>query len=521
LSDERFAIKKGATTVRSNAAFVKMQFIDRKQFSKEDKGKYDADEKDSIIASAKDVGTHLFHDFCVKYLTDTIKKAIEEVWNTQFNNYRPAQLSKIPVGFELGETFKNAPFSLRPEQTEGVQFLQRRGNGVVAYDVGVGKTATAIALIADGMQKGLFTRPLVIVPKAVLQNWYNELKGIYATKDEYDNNGKLKYKRGDLVSPGLLPQYEVNMMGNLGTGEISKWTDAKGNLKPVASGTITLISYEAIEKFGFSQEAEGEFRTELIEILAQDTGSRNDVIARQRIESNISKALEGALVEFDDGLFDGLIVDEAHNFKNLFFEVAAEGEDEEGNKRQRSFNVQGSQSTRAIKLFALTHFIRHANRNRNTFGLTATPFTNSPLEIFSMLALFDYSVLKESGISNINAFFYNFVNESFEYVYTSKGTFEYKATVRSFNNVSVLQDVIQRSIIRKDGDEVEDVRKNRPKKIVLPLLKDESGIELSDEFKADSKIPPSELQVQQFKGLESYNVETTYDRNHKRTRFAT
>ena len=47
--------------------------------------------------------------------------------------------------------------------------------------------------------------------------------------------------------------------------------------------------------------------------------------------------------------------------------------------------------------------------------LTATPFTNSPLEIYSMLSLVAYDSMRRNGIYHINAFFDTFVLPTVEW----------------------------------------------------------------------------------------------------------
>ena len=57
----------------------------------------------------------------------------------------------------------------------------------------------------------------------------------------------------------------------------------------------------------------------------------------------------------------------------------------------------GGTSDRAMKMFAVTQFIQKNNDNRNVFALSATPFTNSPIEIYNILSLIARKRLKELG----------------------------------------------------------------------------------------------------------------------------
>ena len=68
-------------------------------------------------------------------------------------------------------------------QTESVRKASRVGNGLIAFDVGLGKTFTAIALLAYWRQLGQARRPIISVPKQVLVNWTRE---IHTLLPDYD-----------------------------------------------------------------------------------------------------------------------------------------------------------------------------------------------------------------------------------------------------------------------------------------------------------------------------------------------
>jgi len=149
----------------------------------------------------------------------------------------------------------------------------------------------------------------------------------------------------------------------------------------------------------------------------------------------------------------------------------------------------------------LNRYIQLQKNRRNTIGLTATPFTNSPLEIYSMQALFDYDGLKEHGIENIVDYFNSFIDETYEAVWTARGMFEQRAVVRGFNNLPTMQAIIFKYILYKTGEEANI---HRPNKVVLPLKNDEAGLPLHVEYQVHTEIPATEEQKLMFKEIADF-----------------
>ena len=70
-----------------------------------------------------------------------------------------------------------------------------------------------------------------------------------------------------------------------------------------------------------------------------------------------------------------------------------------------------------------------------------------------MLSHFGYDGLKNHGLISLVDFFNEFINETFELVWTTRGTFEDKAVVRSYRNLPTLQSIIFKYINYKTGEE--------------------------------------------------------------------
>ncbi len=480
---------------------IRQHWLKRGRFSRGT----DESEKAARKRAAQTIGARLFDRFLFEMMTREDRKKLEHIWNSARNNYVEPDWSKIPVGFEINKYFKGGLLQIRPAQREGVAFLNINGTGIIAYDVGVGKTMTAVLYIADMMSKGMCRRPLIVVPNPTYEKWLGELQGVFAKKEIRDKEGELLHQKGDLIAEGILPQYEYNDYYNLGSGHLEKAKNEEGFTVKVQDYSITVITYEGLSKIGFKESSEKKLITSIKSILSQGEVGREAAIVEEKISSMVDRALDKSEIYIEDMGIDAIVVDEAHNFKNLFTQVRGEatvGEYGETGRESNHYELQGkTPSARAIKLFMLNRYVQLQHNRRNTIGLTATPFTNSPLEIYSMQALFDYDGLKEHGIENIVDYFNTFIDESYEAVWTSRGRFEQRAVIRGFNNLPTMQAIIFKYILYKTGEEANI---SRPEKVVLPLKNDEKGVQLPIEYQANTEIPATEEQLGWFKEIAAF-----------------
>ncbi len=496
LSNEELTIDRKYATARD----IYKYWIEKDRFERGTK----ENEKAGIRRNTSVIGAILFDRFLLEMLTRADKAKIAGLWNSKRNNYVPIPYHKIPVGFEISRKFKGGTLAIRPAQREGVAFCNSRGTGIVAYDVGVGKTMTSILAVADGFSKGVFRRPLIAVPQKVYKKWIAEINGVFAPK-HMTHKGK-KVKKGTLIAEGILPQIQVNDYDNLGTKHIERAVDHAGLTLQVAAYSITMVTYEGLVKIGFSEETEQGLAERIKAALSQGESGRDQAIVEQRAEQWVDKALEGTELDIEDMGIDAIFVDEAHNFRNLFMEVKGDlGKDGE---REKKHFLSGSSSTpsgRALSLFMLNSYIQDKYNLRNTFGLTATPFTNRATEIYSMMALYDYEGLKDFDVYNIAQFCITFIDETIEDTWTAAGKFKPNPVIRGYLNLPILQSIIFRSINYKTG---EDANIQRPEKIILPLERDDKGVPLESEYVVQTKIQPTDLQQQWLDEITQFAAES-------------
>ncbi|MFC5536733.1 zeta toxin family protein [Rhodocytophaga aerolata] len=441
-------------------------------------------------------GLRLFDIFLREELSPATQLRIDYEWNQTYNGFKKINYDKIPIAFEFGK-FYNGDVSIRPEKREGVAFILNEGSGIIAYDVGVGKTFCAIFTIAQFMAADYCRRPLIVVPNQVYKQFIAEIKG-------------------------LLPTIKVNEYYNLGVDMAEKIADG-GIARQVDEYSITVVTKDALELIGFTQTTEADMLDVFYDILNQgDTQSAKEKAAlREKLQTLMGRGIKGSLYNLEDFGFDFFCCDEAHMLKKVFTSVKGDlierevgsGDSKlEVKSRDKSpYKIQSGQpSAIALKGFMISHYIQHHNQGRNVLLLTATPFTNSPLEIYSMLALVAYNKLEAAGVNNLKAFFDTYVATSNELVISAKMKPERKQVVMGFDNLVAMQQLIRRFINYKTG---EDVGVERPNKIVLPLLNkkvDGVLIPLSDEERIETKLPMTAQQKRYMQDVENYMNEASF-----------
>jgi len=384
----------------------------------------------------RDIGIRLFNRYLRVEIEPGDTKVIEDQYNRTFNSYYRPEYKKIPLLSEVNAHFKKDPLKMTPLQKEGAAFLASKGVGLLGYDVGLGKTMTAIVAVNEVMKRGWARKPLIVVPNAVYLQWVREIQD-------------------------LIPGVKINSLANLG-GRF------KGDLKTleIEDGTISLITYDGLTKLGFRMETYDELTDDLKDVMAgQTTSKRGKAKEGEAIEQVVGKAIRGTTGDrfFEDLGFDHLTIDEVQNFKNIF--AGAKLEKRGGNEYR---NVRGTSSMRGIKAYLMTQYVLKQNKGRNVFALSATPFTNSPMEIYSILSLMGKKRLEQIGLKNVNDFMSMFMDMKSTFVVKADQTVKEEDVIEGFSNLQQLQKIVTEFIDFRTGEEVGIERPGRTKR-TIPL----------------------------------------------------
>ena len=307
--------------------------------------------------------------------------------------------------------------TLHPWQSEDLNFYLS-GSTISNLGVGVGKTLTALAA-AVAYSQNTKRKVLIAVPKQVLMKWKRELETFFPNVGVH-LLGFYPKKKGDGVA--RRPQKEI-------TTEARKvfWNH---------DIHIIITSHQVI----------GDFKLRPDEILAADRENALDQLGTSDHKTTV-KAREAFIVRSADRTinFGGeltwsdlpagmcVIIDEAHNYKNLFPMPGS------GWGQALIMAGSASESMRARDLQIKLDIVRE--RGGRTIALTATLVSNSVAEIYNMLRTFAPHVLKQMGLNNSQEVIDYFCTIEPIISVSIGGTIKNGTTITGFKNLDVLADL--------------------------------------------------------------------------------
>lgn len=106
-----------------------------------------------------------------KKYQDAVLKAYTDIWLS----YRTPEYSGDPITNELVRAVVTK-FVPDAYQSEGARRLVAEGGGMLAYDVGVGKTLTALLALAQAKQEGKAKRAVISVPNSITAKWEQDVR---------------------------------------------------------------------------------------------------------------------------------------------------------------------------------------------------------------------------------------------------------------------------------------------------------------------------------------------------------
>ena len=251
-----------------------------------------------------------------------------------------------------------------------------------------------------------------------------------------------------------IPNAKLNVLGNLGKDyDLSKFDNKDGE--------ITIVTYEGFNNIGFSESITQDLASKFSYISESELRSVNSISERDfQIELEKERELEGKMkrgkiYDWEDFGFDHLTFDEVHNANHIVGKVRIEDR-----RFASDFRSQNQQTSKlGINTWMASQYIQDKYDGRNVTLLSATPFTNKPLEYYSILSLIANRRLEESGYFNVNNFFETFMEADTDMEIDARGDVKFKANVRRFKNNSLFQQLLSEFIdIKGEEDNPELIR---------------------------------------------------------------
>ncbi|EHG1232463.1 DEAD/DEAH box helicase family protein, partial [Campylobacter jejuni] len=376
---------------------------------------------------------------------------LENIYNERFNTNIEPQYN----GEHLELPNFNANIKLKKHQKNAIYRAIQENSIIFDHQVGAGKTLVAICSVMEQKRMGLLNKPLIVVPNHLARQWNDEFYHAYtnanilvATNDDLKKDNREKF-----FSKIATNNFDAIIM-----------THSQFKLIPAP--------YEVIKK----QYEED------INILEQtlEKKQNDDNVMRYSVK-DLEKRIENfkvklsdlqtthkksKAIDFSELGIDALIIDEAHEFKNLLITTSMGDISGLG-------NLKGSQ--KAYDLYSKTQYIHE--QNKKLYFLTGTPISNSITELYTLQRYIQPNILKEKGIQAFDSWASTFGEVTNAWELDSSGI-NYKIVARfnKFKNVpelstmykSVADIVTNNDIMKYQKDFVPKLYNDKPINIVAP-----------------------------------------------------
>ena len=297
-----------------------------------------------------------------------------EQYNRQFNSIRPREYD----GSALRFPGMNSEITLKEHQKNAIAHALFGGNTLFAHCVGAGKTFEMIAAAMESKRLGLCTKPLFAVPNHLTEQIGEDFQKLYpganilvATKNDFK-----KENRQQLFAKIATGDFDAVIIGHSQLGMI-----------PLSKERQVSILQDQINDIMAG-----------IEELKKAEGSRFQVKQMERTKKSLEAKLDKLEKTHDDILtfeemgIDKLIIDEAHEFKNVPTQT----------KLTNVAGISSSASQKALDLFMKCRYLDEKTGSRGVIMATGTPLSNSVTELHTMMRFLEYDFLKDHGLSNFD-----------------------------------------------------------------------------------------------------------------------
>lgn len=341
------------------------------------------------------------------------RRRLTAYYNEHYNNLRPREYD----GSFLTFPGMNPEITLRPHQRNAVARILFGGNTLVAHAVGAGKTIVMGAAAMEKKRLGLCSKTMIVVPNHLTEQIGSELLTLYpnanilvAAKRDFE-----KDRRKLFCSRIATGNYDIVILGH------SQFTRL-----PLSDERQQQFLRDEIEQFTEVINAAKKERT------GQELTVKQLERAKKSLESRLEKLMDAPkddAVTFEELGVDSLMVDEAHQFKNLAVQT----------KMQNMSGITTAESRKATDLLMKCQYLDEITGGKGVVFCTGTPISNSAAELYTMMRYIQADTLREHGLYAFDAWAANFGETVSAMELAPEGTgYRMKTRFARFNNLPEL-----------------------------------------------------------------------------------
>lgn len=453
-------------------------------------GKTYTDKEETIAAQAK--LREIQEEFKKWLWTDKERtNRLLAYYNRNFNNWVLRSYDGSALNFP---GYSTAEPQLKQHQKDVVWRILQDGTCLMAHCVGAGKTWSMQTAAMELKRLGLANKSMFVIPNHMLQQFENEFRRIYP-------NAKLL-----TISSDTLPDVNIAGAAKMSKAKLAERKAEKNAKRQSVLGKIAtedwdgiIISHNIFKRIPMSPEAYNRFYEQqiaeveqaILDINATEGKSGNAIVKtlettkknlEAKLKKNVNEEAKDVVIPFEQLGVDQIFVDEADQFKNLYFAT----------KMRNIAGMSQANSQRSMDMFMKTQYLMNTNNGRGVVFATGTPISNTMAEMFTMLRYLDNKGLKEKNLGFFDNWAATFATRETTAELSPDGS-GYR-TVEKFTKFNNMPELVK--MFRK----VADVKKIEDLDLKIPKLKNGK---------------PTVVEIPMNSALETYIKETAKERAAK------
>lgn len=341
------------------------------------------------------------------------RNRLVKAYNEKFNSIRNREYDGSNLSFDGMST----DISLRPHQKNAIARILYGGNSLLAHVVGAGKTFEMVASSMEAKKLGMCTKSLFVVPNHLTGQIGREFMQLYPSANIMVADKK-----------DFEPKNRKRFIGKIATGEYD----------------AVIIGHSQFEKIPMSKEYQQKHIQdqidEIINYVEEYKHDRNQNFTvkelqktRKKLETRLEKLNDDFkkddVITFEELGVDKLIVDEAHNYKNLYLYT----------KMRNVAGIGQSEAFKSSDMFMKCRYMDEMTGGKGIVFATGTPVSNSMTELYTMQRYLQYDTLKKNGLEHFDSWASTFGETQSAFELSPEGTgYRVKTRFSKFYNLPEL-----------------------------------------------------------------------------------
>ena len=346
------------------------------------------------------------------------RNRLVKAYNERFNSIRNREYDGSNLTFEgMGEGI-----NLYEHQRNAIARILYGGNSLLAHVVGAGKTFEMVASSMEAKRLGMCTKSLFVVPNHLTGQIGREFMQLYPSANIMVADKK-----------DFEPKNRKRFIGKIATGEYD----------------AVIIGHSQFEKIPMSKEYQQKHIQdqidEIIDYIEEYKHDRNQNFTVKEMQKTRKKLIarleklnddfkKDDVITFEELGVDKLIVDEAHNYKNLYLYT----------KMRNVAGIGQSEAFKSSDMFMKCRYMDEMTGGKGIVFATGTPVSNSMTELYTMQRYLQYENLKKNGLEHFDSWASTFGETQSAFELSPEGTgYRVKTRFSKFYNLPELMSMFK------------------------------------------------------------------------------